>query len=75
MIARAPVKIILPLACSWVRKQEALIMARGRALAGAQIETAPGFCARVTETARSGRVSFKERRFPNRLLFLSFGGL
>lgn len=36
MIARATVKIILPLACSWVRKQEALITASGIPLNASQ---------------------------------------
>jgi hypothetical protein len=40
MIARATVKMILPLACAWVRKQEALILETGTALSAAQMADA-----------------------------------
>lgn len=40
MIARATVKMILPLACSWVRKQEAFILETGTALSAAQMADA-----------------------------------
>ncbi|MDP9003807.1 MAG: hypothetical protein M3N12_03340 [Verrucomicrobiota bacterium] len=40
MIARATVKVILPLACAWVRRQEALILGTGVALSTAQLADA-----------------------------------
>ena len=40
MIARATVKMILPLACAWVRKKEALILETGTALSAAQMADA-----------------------------------
>jgi hypothetical protein len=40
MIARSTVKVILPLACSWVRRQEALIIAKGRPLNRSQMADA-----------------------------------
>ena len=40
MIARATVGMILPLACSWVRKQETLILSTGTALNAAQLADA-----------------------------------
>jgi hypothetical protein len=40
VIARAAVKMILPLACSWVRKQEAFILETGVALSVAQMADA-----------------------------------
>ncbi|MEP6776822.1 MAG: hypothetical protein ABI944_00100 [Chthoniobacterales bacterium] len=40
MLARVTVKIILPFVCSWARKQEALILAKGNRLTDAQIADA-----------------------------------
>jgi hypothetical protein len=40
VIARATVKMILPLACSWVRKQEAFILETGTTLSAAQMADA-----------------------------------
>jgi hypothetical protein len=40
VIARATVKVILPLACAWVRKQEARILETGTALSAAQLADA-----------------------------------
>jgi len=40
MIARATVRIILPMACFWVRRQEALILGSGTPLNSAQLADA-----------------------------------
>lgn len=52
MIATATVKVILPLACSWVRKQEALIAAQGIHLDESQLADAKRIGIRHPEKVR-----------------------
>ncbi len=52
MITRATVRIVLPLACSWVRKQEAFVLETGAALSATQMADAQKIGLKYPERVR-----------------------